>query len=71
MNPDKKTEIAVIEAPYNKQIKLEEMDYDGGMHLYRITIKERSRFTTLDLDPDTARELAQNLIEWANKHTGD
>ena len=63
-----KTELGMIDAPYNKQIKLEEIAFDEGMHLMRLTIKEGSRFTQLDLDPDTARNLALNMIEWTNKH---
>jgi len=71
MSQEQKTELAMIDAPYNKQIKLEDMAFDGGMNLLRLTIKEGSRFTQLDLDPGTARDLAQNIIEWANKHVND
>ena len=71
MSQEEKTELAIINAPYNKQIKLEDMAYDSGMHLMRITIKEGSRFTQVDLDPATARGWADNMIEWANTHDQD
>jgi len=68
MTEGDKSEIGTIDAPYNKQIKLEDMDLGGGMHLMRITIKEGSRFTQIDLDPGTAASWAQNMFDWANKH---
>ena len=68
MSNEEKTELGIIDAPYNKQIKLEDMDLGGGMHLMRITIKEGSRFTQIDLDQATAKTWAESMIEWANKH---
>ena len=69
MSTEEKTELAIIDAPYNKQVKLENIDFGGGMHLMRITIKEGSRFTQIDLDPATAKTWAGKMIDWADKHT--
>ena len=71
MSQEKKTELGIIDAPYNRQVKLEAMDLGNNVQLIRLTIKEGSRFTQLDLDPGTARDLAQNIVDWADKHTQD
>ena len=48
MTEGEKSELGTIDAPYNKQVRLQDIDFDGTMHLMRITIKEGSRFTQLD-----------------------
>ncbi len=61
------TEIAEIEAPWNKQVKVEEVVYEGGFPMVRLRIRERKRFTDLELDADTARTLVESLQSWLAK----
>lgn len=65
MSGEKKTRIAAIEAPYRREIWLDDVEFESGMRLLRITIKEGSRFTQLDLDSDTAARWAQIMQDWA------
>ena len=53
----------IIQAPYAKEIRLEELRFESGMRLLRTTIREGRRFTTLDLDPrhESARENLERL----------
>jgi len=52
-------------APFNKEIQLEEAPFEGGMTLLRVRIKEGKRFTTLELDPATATTWAEAMLAWA------
>jgi hypothetical protein len=48
-----------------QQIELQQIDYaGGGMSLLRIRIREGSRFTVFDIDPQTARHWAESMIRW-------
>ncbi len=60
-----------IQAPWNKQITVEEVTYEGGFTMVRLRIKEGRRFTDLELDPETASRLAKILASWcANTDNG-
>lgn len=52
-----------------QEIELQQLDYEGGsMSQLRIRIRERSRFTTVDVDPVTARYWAEAMRRWAESH---
>lgn len=47
-------------------IELQQLDYDaGGMSLLRTRIREKSRFTVFEIDPQTARLWGEALLRWA------
>jgi hypothetical protein len=49
-----------------QEIELQQFDHDGGgMSLMRIRIRERSRFTIFEIDPLTAREWGEAMVQWA------
>jgi hypothetical protein len=49
-----------------QQIELHQIDYEGGgMSQLRVLIRERTRFTTVDVDPVTARHWGVALCRWA------
>ncbi len=61
------TSLARMRAPLGGQeIELQQIDFDaGGMSLLRTRIREKSRFTVFDIDPQTAEEWGQALVRWA------
>lgn len=59
------TDIEEIEAPWNKQITVQTVAYEGGMSLLRLRIKEGKRYTDLELDPETAGRLTKVIESWA------
>ena len=61
-----KTPIAEIEAPYGRRVRLEEVDYESGMKLMRLTIREGGRFTILEIDAPTARAWGEAMASWAS-----
>lgn len=51
--------------PYGREIILENIEYENGMRVLRMRIREGNRFTVLDLDPGSAGHLASALGDWA------
>ena len=58
-----------LRAPLGGQeIELQQIDFDaGGMSLLRTRIREKSRFTVFDIDPQTAELWGQALLRWAQR----
>lgn len=49
-----------------QEIELQQIDYEGGgMSLLRTRIRENSRFTVFDIDPQTAAAWGEALVAWA------
>ena len=67
MSADTKTRTATIEAPYRREVWLDEVLFESGMRLLRVTIKEGRRFTQLDLDEATAEQWGQVMSDWARR----
>lgn len=64
-------EIAKLEAPFKREITLQDVAHESGMQMMRIRIREGSRFTILDIDPATAAAWGQHLTTWAAETTQD
>jgi hypothetical protein len=64
---DRITPLLKLRAPLGGQeIELQQHDLDGGgMSLLRTRIRERSRFTVFDIDPQTAAAWGEALVQWA------
>jgi hypothetical protein len=62
------TSLTKLRAPLGGQeIELQQIDFDGGgMSLLRTRIREKSRFTVFDIDPQTAEAWGQALLRWAD-----
>ena len=61
------TSLAKLRVPLGGQeIELQQLEHDaGGMRLLRTRIRENSRFTVFDVDPQTARTWGEALLRWA------
>ena len=61
------TELEKLTNPLGGQvIELQQLDYEaGGMSLLRTRIREKSRFTVFEIDPQTARLWGEALLRWA------
>ena len=65
MSDSVKTPLKTILAPYGRQIRLEDVAYESGMKLLRLTIREGGRYTILEIDAPTARDWAEAMRKWA------
>lgn len=71
MSDHTRTGIETIKAPYGREIRLEEIAYETGMKLMRLTIREGARYTILEIDSKTAQVWGQALLRWAEKSPAD
>ena len=70
MSDPQVTDIGRIDAPYRREIVLQDVLHESGMRLLRVRIREGHRFTILDIDAPTAQSWAQTMTDWA-KSAGD
>lgn len=61
-------DIEKFDAPYRRQILLQDVTFESGMKLMRIRIREGTRFTILEVDAPTAQHWGQHLLAWAKAH---
>ncbi|MEI2733805.1 MAG: hypothetical protein V9G24_02650 [Rhodoblastus sp.] len=64
MTEPERLKLDTIQAPFGREIRMDELRYESGMRILRVTIREGRRFTTLDLDPERARQFANALYGW-------
>lgn len=69
MNPGEQKLLHTFNPPFGQEVQLQDVEFDGGVRLLRLRIREKSRFTTLDLDPATAREWGEAMAAWAAAQT--
>ena len=54
-------------APYGREVKLENVDYENGMRVLRIHIREGNRFTVMDINAEIASRWGEVMNSWADK----
>ena len=54
-----------FEAPWHKQVTLQDVRHDSGLRMLRIRIKEGTRFTVMDIDEATAAHWGKLMADWA------
>ncbi len=64
------TEIERFEAPYRREIVLQDVVHESGMRLLRVRIREGHRFTILDIDAQTAERWAGTMLAWCRQAAG-
>ena len=55
------TDLAELELPYRRKAIIRRVDFDGGMSLVRLVLREGTRITQVDLDADSATQLGEAL----------
>ncbi len=51
-------------APYGRKITLESVEHESGLRMLRIRIREGNRFTTMDIDENTAMRWDSVMSTW-------
>jgi hypothetical protein len=62
------TSLTKLRVPLGGQeIELQQIEFEGGgMSMLRTRVREGSRFTIFDVDPATAQQWGQALLDWAS-----
>ncbi len=67
MSDETVTSLEKFDAPWGRQIELQDVRYESGLRLMRVRIREGNRFTILELDDSTAAGLARAMSSWAEE----
>lgn len=67
MTDETLTDMAEIALPYSKRVILREVKFASGMKMTRLVFFEGKRVTQIDLDDDTAEQLANALLSGATR----
>jgi len=59
------TEIGELELPYRRHARLREVEFEGGMKMVRLVLREGRRITQVDLDAESAGRLGAMLADAA------
>ncbi len=64
MSGETVTRIEKFEAPWGREIELQDVRYESGLRLMRVRIREGRRFTVLDLDDKAASHWGRAMVRW-------
>ncbi|MBL1436061.1 MAG: hypothetical protein COB08_007665 [Rhodobacteraceae bacterium] len=67
MGVEDMTLIERYDLPYTRKASLHDHEYESGMHLLRLTIREGKRITAVDIGPEQAKAIGQAMLAWAEK----
>ncbi len=67
MSEEKVRRLDKFRAPWGREVELHEVDYESGLRLMRVRIREGRRFTILDLDAPTAAHWGSAMVRWAER----
>ena len=70
MHGETKERLETLTAPYGREVRLDDVRFESGMRLLRVTIREGMRITVLDVDPPTALAWAKTMTQWAERVAG-
>lgn len=59
--------LTTFEAPYRREVRLEEVEFESGMIMLRVIVREGHRITQLDLDAATAKAWGEAMVAWADR----
>lgn len=65
------TEIDEVEAPWGRNVRVQEVEFEGGAVMLRVRIREGRRFTDLEMTRDVAARLGNSLVSWAGTDPAD
>jgi len=51
-----------------KQASFKQTEYENGMPMIRMTVKEGTRITLFDIHPQAAKEMGEVMVKWAEKN---
>ncbi|HGG04883.1 MAG TPA: hypothetical protein ENK28_05440 [Aliiroseovarius sp.] len=61
--------LSEYDLPYRRRAELREVQFEGGMNMLRLVLREGKRITQVDIDPDKATEIANDILAWAKEQS--
>ena len=69
MDGEEKERLETLIAPFGREVRLDEVRFESGLKLLRVTIREGKRITQLDVDAQTALAWAKVMKLWGERET--
>lgn len=69
MTDETVTQIAELDLPFHRRAAVQNVEYDSGLNLLRLTLREGRRFTIVDLDASSAGKLGALMSRWSELNT--
>lgn len=63
------SEIALYDLPYGRKAELRNIQFEGGMNMLRLVLREGKRITQVDLDGNVASSIAADMQSWAKEQS--
>ncbi len=67
--PETVTELTEHILPFGRRVRLLDVDYHNGLHMLRMIWREGRRITMVEIDPESAAALGQDIANWATEKT--
>ncbi len=64
---EEQRDLAEFALPYSRKAELREYTYDSGMKMLRLVLREGKRITQVDIDAETAKAMAGEMLKWAEE----
>ena len=61
------TDLAEFDLPYRRKALLRQVEFEGGLKMTRLVLREGNRITQVDLDAESALALGEALIGAATR----
>ncbi len=65
MTDETVTDIAELDLPFHRRASLKDVQFDGGLKMLRLTLREGRRFTIIDMDAASADRMGALMVAWA------
>ena len=59
--------LAEFELPFRRKAELREVEFDGGLKMLRLVLREGKRITQVDIDAETVTAIAAQMQEWVKE----
>jgi len=65
------TPIGEMELPFGRRATLKNVQFETGLNMLRLTLREGRRFTIIDLDALSAGKLGDLMVRWSQVTADD
>lgn len=62
MTDEKQTDLGEFELPFGRRARLKSVEFESGLRMVRLILREGRRITQVDLDEPSARQLGNALV---------
>ena len=62
-------DLTEYELPFRRKAELREVQFEGGLNMLRLVLREGKRITQVDMDVEVATTIANDILAWAKEQS--